>query len=94
MGKYYKVDKNTALCTYFNKNYNKVIHYSHSNNSLVFKHSKYSNYIPELFDRALTLSTGMNRRCEGGIIIYDNISIELANLVSKKLGLDIKEHHE
>lgn len=92
--KYYKTDKSIALCKYFSENYNKVCYYSYNNKALILKNSRYSNYIPELIDRALTLSSGLNRITGNNNVVYCNISPELADITSEKMGLCMREKNE
>ena len=95
LNSYNEVEKHVAICNQYRHYCDKVIFELNENILKV----NYINGLPELIDRALTLSSGKNRmrrkRAENRIakiysFIYDNISEETASLLSKKTGLKLE----
>lgn len=79
---FYKIDKNYGECITYSQLNKKYLKYK--NNKLEVSVVN----LPELIDRALTLSSGLNRtNCQYSKYIYDNISLDFAKLVSEKTGL-------
>lgn len=86
---YKEVDKYIAICNQYKHYANNILKLK-GNNLII----KYMEGLPELIDRALTLASGFNRKSEYKSIIYDNINIELANLLVEKSGLKLEVINE
>ncbi len=80
---FYKIDKNYGECITYSKSALKLLKYQNDKLQVNIVN------LPELIDRALTLSSGLNRKSSYPYAkyIYDNISLDIAKLVSEKTGL-------
>lgn len=82
---FYKIDKHYGLCIVCSKLNKKFLQYH--NNKLYIS----SVGVPELIDRALTLSSGLNRTTsQFNQYTYDKIHSNIAKLVSQKTGLQME----
>ena len=82
-----EVDKYIGIINqYANSSFCKLL--IHKNNKLYIKKL---GGLPELIDRALTLASGYNREFENQCLVYDNINLELVELLSRKSGLEFED---
>ena len=84
-GECYQIDKNYAYCLIYANSNKKYLKYK--NNKLYVKKIK----MPELIDRALTLSSGLNKEyLNYDNYFYDNINLDTARMVAQKTGLSLE----
>ena len=81
-----EVDKYIGISNQYANYYNKNLLIFDDNKLYLKRISGFS----ELIDRALTLASGYNRKIENYLLVYANINVGLAELLSEKTGLNLE----